>query len=582
MRQIGIYLSYPFELEDDLEVRSPLRPVFWAGIAIALIYGPWLWNGTFVRWDLNMVAEPLLGIRSLGDYFSALGTPRLWDLQPVRDFSYFVDFQLAGVFGPRVFQLSNILIFAGILFWVRRVLRRASSSMKGPGAKAAEWGIVFLAAHPAIVSSVCWIAARKHLLSCFFILGATDSFLALLQKKPASRWARGWPVVGYLLSVFSQPITLLWPVWAWLHSRSENSAARTRVRGIIVATGVLAIFVAVANSRYYANSYSAQSGVAKWVPFDWSTLGVGFLAQGRYFLDCIWPFGISPLYGVFSVANGVGLLLAILFFGFSAREFGARACASWTAFYLLPLLVVTFPMTHVFALDSYLLTPLVGFWVLATRWAETRIQTRTQSKTFTRSAIRGWLVIAASLTIASAWGTVDWRSDTRLWTRVLSERDSEFVRVKLADAWYREGDFARARLAANEIAARFPESEDVPLLFARSVYSDRLLKSADKVHLLQSTPHRNEWTAYYLASVFAGEGRFQEAADVMLPVLMGAKTRFGSELPMIVAEAEAFCARAGSTRCEGLKAHVKSMSAADPRIQWNESAYLRRSMELTR
>src|SRR5437660_701331 len=51
-------------------------PLLLAFAAVALIYGPWVWHGTFAHWDLNMVADPLRRIGSLREYFRAWGTPR--------------------------------------------------------------------------------------------------------------------------------------------------------------------------------------------------------------------------------------------------------------------------------------------------------------------------------------------------------------------------------------------------------------------------------------------------------------------------------------------------------------------------
>src|ERR1035437_9160759 len=127
-------------------------------------------------------------------------------MQPVRDAAIKLNLVLRDKYGLKTFHVFNFALWIGILFIIDLILRKVFPWLRPMVAPA----ILLYSVHPVFVGSVAWISASKHLLSAFFILLATWL------------WLGGRSLIGvfiwYVLSIFSQPITILWPIWAWLHS----------------------------------------------------------------------------------------------------------------------------------------------------------------------------------------------------------------------------------------------------------------------------------------------------------------------------------------------------------------------------
>jgi hypothetical protein len=70
-----------------------------------LLYSPLIFHGAITSYDDTMLMLPLKLVRSATDYFDALRTGAVLDIQPVRDLSFFIDLSLGGWF-----YLTNFLI----------------------------------------------------------------------------------------------------------------------------------------------------------------------------------------------------------------------------------------------------------------------------------------------------------------------------------------------------------------------------------------------------------------------------------------------------------------------------------------
>lgn len=123
--------------------------------------------------------------------------PMLW-------LSYMAD---TDVWGTQAFgyHLTNILLHAAnaaLLFWV--LLRMTGS----------RWRSLFVAAlfavHPLRVESVAWIAARKDVLSGFFLLLGWLAYLRYVDRPSVARWM-GLPAF-MVLGLMSKAIAIIFPV----------------------------------------------------------------------------------------------------------------------------------------------------------------------------------------------------------------------------------------------------------------------------------------------------------------------------------------------------------------------------------
>ena len=238
--------------------------------------------------DDRRLVEPLRHLRGLSDYADAVRSGRILDLQPVRDLSFALDLAIGSATGLGTFHLTNLLLWLAITAVVYRILRQNL----GPGPLAVACVAVF-ALHPVFVNSVGWVAARKHLLSSLFILFATYEVLRADRILDGRR--TGWIGLLFGLSILSQPITVLWPLWAvsylWLRGPGHRMGA---LRLVGVCAPLLGACVA-ANLFYYQGAFVQQTGAQKFVEVD-GTGAVALLALGRYFANLAFPVSLATSY----------------------------------------------------------------------------------------------------------------------------------------------------------------------------------------------------------------------------------------------------------------------------------------------
>lgn len=252
-------------------------------------------------------------------------TFRLGHYHPLTYLSYAIEHVLFGSKDPAVFHATNMLIHAGnaVLVWlvVRRILAAAvgvgggegggdsaGAPPKGPISLIAGGAALVWAVHPLRVESVAWITERRDVLSTFFLLLTTLTYLRAFPRgsvAPAS-WARYWGVVGLLLvsllckawgMTFFVVATLMdvYPLrrlpvepWRWL---SRDSAGVLLQKAPFAVLGVACALVAgVAQSA----SHATVKTLAEWTVVD-------RLLQACYGLvfypwKTLAPVGLSPLY----------------------------------------------------------------------------------------------------------------------------------------------------------------------------------------------------------------------------------------------------------------------------------------------
>lgn len=223
----------------------------------AIVYAPLFRQDPLLnRDDLDLI-EPLKQVSGLGSYFSGIAEGRIFDVAPVRDLTFKANLLAAGIPVLGGFHFWNSVIWSLCALLVFLILRAKNFS---PTAVYAS--ILLLACHPAMVNTVSWVSARKHLLAAFFILVATA---AVVTGRPR-RHRTAWITFCYFLAVFSQPIVLLWPLWWLLFLRTEEKKSwREALLSIAPLTPILAVAAAV-NAWYYSGPYlKASSGFPKFV-----------------------------------------------------------------------------------------------------------------------------------------------------------------------------------------------------------------------------------------------------------------------------------------------------------------------------
>jgi hypothetical protein len=532
----------------------------WVGALLALAWneGALVLADPVLSRDDQTLLRPLEAMHRLGDYFAAFRAHRLLDLQPVRDASLWLDLVVQRWVGHGVHHLVNLLLLVAILV----LLQALAVALVGNRPAAAAIVLVF-ACHPIVANTVSWIATRKHLLACAFILAAT--WLVRRRERPglAAYLSSG---ALYLLSVFSQPIMLLWPAWLALDAglrQGRRAAAR-----IAAAFLPLVAFAGWANFVYYRGAYTT-GGATKLVALS---PAVSLLSLGRDLFNAIAPVAITTTYYPGRSFNLVGLIALPILVGLSIKLLPRREALSGWAFFAFPLVVVTGWMTNIFVSDTYLLVPLAALLLLfAQVWCAR--PPREPLRRLAPIAIAGVSLVLALLSRPVA---ASWRSDEALWTRAYAVEPSPSALARYADQVLQHGRIAEARQLAIRLAEWAPNFPGTAKLLARSIYLDRTLPAAQRVEWLDRASVRDAWTDYFSASLEAEAGNFGAALARMRAAAPSA-VEFGGELANVAAEARAICQRANAPDCDALTARFRS--AAPPRF-WDEARFQARLARL--
>jgi hypothetical protein len=292
--------------------------------------------------DANIILQNLRSFTGVWDYLKNLFHFQTIDFQPVRDLTLSMDLFFVH-YGIHTIVFQNALWWMGCLLIIRRIL-----GLNFPEISREKicWLSAAFAVYPLFTSSVSWGMNRKHLLSFFFILLATRSWMI------GTTFHRRSAIITYLLSILSQPITLLWPVFALMWSGLKEKRK-------LALLALIFITIAGMNLFYYRSSEIFQHVYPpKEMNFD---PGETALALGHYVFQLVAPYLLSFRYDLshWSVLVGLGLFVGLLYF---FRK-SARAQLPWLAFGLLPLAIV---LRDPFTLsDAYLLCPELMLLILA-------------------------------------------------------------------------------------------------------------------------------------------------------------------------------------------------------------------------
>ncbi|MBN2541322.1 tetratricopeptide repeat protein [bacterium] len=190
-------------------------------------------KGNFTNWDDQMVFHNKnLQYINL-EVIKRIFVPRFDGLtyQPVREFSYLLDYQLWEM-NPHGYRLANLiyyLIIGIVLYYLfLKLLKKPTLAFIA--------ALIFMV-HPLHVEAVAWIAGRKYILMGLFF------FLALYLYNSSYRGSSFKRIISYiscyffyLLSVLSQPSAVIFPLFGLLTDFifREDSNENRRKKTILV------------------------------------------------------------------------------------------------------------------------------------------------------------------------------------------------------------------------------------------------------------------------------------------------------------------------------------------------------------
>ncbi len=512
---------------------SALAPFAAVALAVALLV-PLLVADPLLSRDDQTLLRPLRSMTTLGEYAEAVAQGRVLDLQPVRDASFALDLWLSARLGVGTFHTTSAVLFVLLLGAAYRLFVRLAGPALGGAA------VAVLALHPVMLTSVAWVAARKHLLSCLFIVLATLALVRWLERRRVLDAV--WAVLAFACSVGAQPITVLWPLFAFVLTRVRPTTVGHRVGAYAVALGSLPVAVGavVLNSLYYSGRYVAQSGATKFV--EGVHFEVSALALGRAWFNLACPVALATTYDPARWYNLAGLLALPAFAYVVARRLTRAEAWPWALLSALPLAVVLVKMTNIFLADTYLLTPGVGVACLSL------LVLKTLSPPALRVAAVAGLAWVAFNAFESFHLVRSYRSDDALWARAYDVEPTPNSLAKHIHFMTSAGQADEALELAVHLRDWQPTHPDLPMVLAAAAYRSTERSWAEKDTLLTNVAFDDPWFWYFHALVKANLQDFA-AADELLRRALEAPDRFKQERKNVEADARRVCTQLGRSDC---------------------------------
>ena len=226
----------------------------------------------------------------------------------------------------------------------------------------------------------------------------------------------------------------------------------------------------------------------------------------------------------------------------------------------MPLVVVTIRITNIFVSDTYLLTPIIGFFSLIGLGAS-----RLGHRTGRRIALGLCMAGVAASAVISFGLAQSWRSDSSLWARAYQVEPTPNALAKHAFHLTEEGRTAEAIEIALRLGAWSPDHPEYPFVLSKAVYLDRNLSLDQKLGLLESHQAEDPWYNYHLAWLLEAAGRSQEASGRIQAALRWPAS-FKLELPLVTAEAVYLCGRAEAGHCLDIARPLRDRKGWDERV----------------
>jgi tetratricopeptide (TPR) repeat protein len=390
-------------------------------------------------WDDRVDLPDNVQLRTLGGLWNIWAHPTvLYDFYPLKHTVQWIQWQLWGEH-TLGYHVTNVALHAlsALLFW--RVLGQL-------GVRLAWIGGLIFTVHPLTVESVAWIAELKNTLSLPPLLLATSAFLVWLDgpRRGACHRALAWFLVAMLCktSVAMFPCTLLLLVW-WKHGTltRRDLVATAPFFAVSLVLGLVTVWFQV--NRAIAGEVITIGGSA-------ARLALAGTAGGFYFLKCLWPSGLLPIYPrwavtPFSLWHAFACIapVAVLALCWWRRARWGRhglLGLGWFALHVAPFvgLITASYMRFTWVMDHFAYVAVlgvIGFAVAALQHVPSP-----------RVALAGALAVASSFTWQSRSYAHIFRDEHSLWSFTVERDPSAWLaHYNLGVVLYKRGELEAAR-----------------------------------------------------------------------------------------------------------------------------------------
>lgn len=303
---------------------------FFLLIILMVFYWNMLKSNTYFTIDDIALIGP---VQRISNFFARYWEIERIDIQPVRDMTFYLDSCILKLTKFFSFRYTSLLIhFYCVLFVIKHLLKKTDKIF-------AYLVGLLIAINPVYVLSISWISARKHLLATLFILAAYD----VLSGEEKFSYKR---LVFYftfcVLSFYSQPIHLWFPLWALFYYLFKDRPFKFDKKIIALILGVIASIVAGLHNIIYYHSTKAPKAVNVTTNYSLDDISQMINAYSRYFFNTFVPTNLHVYYSGAAVQNlyGIVFLAFYIFTLFKVKKNSTRI------FLLAPLGALSLVIVH--------------------------------------------------------------------------------------------------------------------------------------------------------------------------------------------------------------------------------------------
>lgn len=461
--------------------------------------------------DAYLILPHLDSFSSIGDYINSLLSLTSIDIQPLRDLSLYFDLWFFKNMGVNTFIWTNfILFFISIFIW-----QKIASIELELNSKLHQflWGAL-IACYPIYAHIISYSMARKHILSFFFISISTYLFIYSVKRSELSLKNYFTISTSFLFSIFSQPISLLFPLWTFAYMFMEKVKIKDRFFKLQMTLFVVFIFGFIVNYFYYEYSQIMQTVFGAKTE-DAFKVEERFYSFFTYFYNVFYPFKLS-FYSSLNIKKPFFGLLSFTFF--SLLYIGItkdwRKFLKWVSYAILPLIIITTSPYNVYY--TYLTIPLVAILFLL-------FDLIVKVKRPINYIVLGLLI--GTLSIFSHFESKKW-TDEEQWGQMNITRDPHCNSVTR----YARGLLSKGQLPSNDIlnflgqnqcnkfTTKYNQLELIVFESQILFYSNNFLKE-QRAQILLDYGKINFYPLLVLASIHIKEQNFLEAKKMIQQTL---------------------------------------------------------------
>ncbi len=259
--------------------------------------------------DRQLIISPLENINSLNAYIDKFKDGKIYDFQPIRDFSHYIDIKLNQLLEINIIPLIHNLLLLFFCTYILFIIFLRFFNEK----LAFILALIFLV-HPLTFNIFVSYTSRKHILSFLFMLLSFHFFYKTFLDKTKDLTLS---IFFYTLSVLSQPINALILISYLYVLYFENKDPIKKLSLKLLPYVTAFIIVISLNFIFYSMYHTQRTGVVLGsTPFQLDHI---LLSIAIHYKSFFLPYSYAPFYDIKNLSNFIVLLFVPLLYLFTYK-----------------------------------------------------------------------------------------------------------------------------------------------------------------------------------------------------------------------------------------------------------------------